>query len=85
MFEDGVIAAVEKAGFKVVGKSEINAKPKDTKDYPGGVWTLPPTLSQGKKDRQRFLAIGESDRMTFKFIKLISCTIHNLPLAPALN
>ncbi|MHC5743159.1 MAG: class I SAM-dependent methyltransferase [Nostoc sp.] len=69
MSEDGVIAAVEKAGFKLVGKSEINANPKDTKDYPGGVWTLPPTLSQGQKDRQRFLTIGESDRMTLKFIK----------------
>ncbi len=45
MSEDGVIAAVEKAGFMLVGKSEINANPKDTKDYPGGVWTLPPTLS----------------------------------------
>ncbi|MBN3875979.1 MAG: class I SAM-dependent methyltransferase [Nostoc sp. JL23] len=69
MSEDGVIAALEKAGFKLVGKSEINANPKDTKDYPGGVWTLPPTLSQGQKDRQRFLTIGESDRMTLKFIK----------------
>ncbi|MEH1951757.1 MAG: class I SAM-dependent methyltransferase [Nostoc sp.] len=69
MSEDGVIAAVEKAGFKLVGKSEINANPKDTKDYPGGVWTLPPTLSQGEKDRERFLTIGESDRMTLKFIK----------------
>lgn len=69
MSVDGVIAAVEKAGFKLVGKSEINANPKDTKDYPGGVWTLPPTLSQGQKDRQRFLTIGESDRMTLKFIK----------------
>ncbi|MEH1765729.1 MAG: class I SAM-dependent methyltransferase [Nostoc sp.] len=69
MSEDGVIAAVEKVGFKLVGKSEINANPKDTKDYPGGVWTLPPTLSQGQKDRQRFLNIGESDRMTLKFIK----------------
>jgi predicted methyltransferase len=69
MSEDEVIAAVEKAGFKLVGKSEINANPKDTKDYPGGVWTLPPTLSQGQKDRQRFLAIGESDRMTLKFVK----------------
>ncbi|MEH2268267.1 MAG: methyltransferase domain-containing protein [Nostoc sp.] len=66
---DGVIAAVEKAGFKLVDKSEINSNPKDTKDYPGGVWTLPPTLSQGQKDRQRFLTIGESDRMTLKFIK----------------
>ncbi|MEH2366316.1 class I SAM-dependent methyltransferase [Nostoc sp.] len=69
MSENGVIAAVEKAGFKLVGKSEINANSKDTKDYPGGVWTLPPTLSQGEKDRERFLAIGESDRMTLKFIK----------------
>ncbi|MFN6571958.1 class I SAM-dependent methyltransferase [Dendronalium sp. ChiSLP03b] len=66
---DGVIAAVEKVGFKLVGKSEINANPKDTKDYPGGVWTLPPTLSEGQKDRQRFLTIGESDRMTLKFVK----------------
>ncbi|MHC5850815.1 class I SAM-dependent methyltransferase [Nostoc sp.] len=69
MSEDGVIAAVEKAGFKLVGKSEINANAKDTKDYPGGVWTLPPTLSQGEKDRERFLTIGESDRMTLKFVK----------------
>ncbi|MDZ7970710.1 MAG: methyltransferase domain-containing protein [Nostoc sp. DedSLP03] len=69
MSEDRVITAVEKAGFKLVGKSEINANPKDTKDYPGGVWTLPPTLSQGQKDRQRFLTIGESDRMTLKFVK----------------
>jgi predicted methyltransferase len=69
MSEDGIIAAVEKVGFKLVGKSEINANPKDTKDYPGGVWALPPTLRQGQKDRQRFVAIGESDRMTLKFIK----------------
>ncbi|HCF29472.1 MAG TPA: methyltransferase [Cyanobacteria bacterium UBA11049] len=69
MSEDGVIAAVENVGFKLVGKSEINANPKDTKDYPGGVWTLPPTLSGGQKDRQRFLDIGESDRMTLKFVK----------------
>ncbi|MEH2419711.1 MAG: hypothetical protein V7K48_01800 [Nostoc sp.] len=58
---DGVIGTVEKVGFKLVGKSEINANPKDTKDYPGGVWTLPPILSEGQKDRQRFLAIGKSD------------------------
>jgi predicted methyltransferase len=67
--EDGVIAALKKSGFKFVGKSEINANPKDTKDYPGGVWSLPPTLSQGEKDRERYLAIGESDRMTLKFVK----------------
>ena len=69
MSESGVIAALESAGFKLVDKSEINANPQDTKDYPGDVWALPPTLSQGEKDRQRYLAIGESDRMTLKFVK----------------
>ncbi|WP_218079966.1 class I SAM-dependent methyltransferase [Anthocerotibacter panamensis] len=69
MSEDGVIAAIKKAGFTFVGKSEINANPKDTKDYPGGVWTLPPTLSEKEKNKDRYLAIGESDRMTLKFIK----------------
>ncbi len=67
--EDAAIAAIEKVGFKLVGKSEINANPKDTKDYVAGVWTLPPTLRQGEKDKERYLAIGESDRMTLKFIK----------------
>jgi predicted methyltransferase len=59
----------ETAGFKFVGSSEINANPKDTKDYPEGVWTLPPTLELGDKDREKYLAIGESDRMTLKFVK----------------
>jgi predicted methyltransferase len=59
----------EKAGFKFVGSSEINANPKDTKDYPEGVWTLPPTFRLGDKDREKYLAIGESDRMTLKFVK----------------
>lgn len=59
----------EKAGFKFVGSSEINANPKDTKDYPEGVWTLPPTFELGDKDREKYLAIGESDRMTLKFVK----------------
>lgn len=71
MSQEGVIAAIEKAGFKLAGESEINANPQDTKDYPGGVWTLPPTLSQGAKNRERYLAIGESDRMTLKFVKPI--------------
>nr|WP_287128716.1 methyltransferase domain-containing protein [Candidatus Cyanaurora vandensis] len=70
MPEDHVIKSIEAAGFKLVGKSEINSNPKDTKNYPGGVWTLPPTLSQGDQDRERYLAIGESDRMTLKFIKV---------------
>ena len=67
--EKWLIGQVEAAGFKLVGKTEINANPKDTKDYPEGVWTLPPTLELGDKDRGRYLAIGESDRMTLKFVK----------------
>jgi predicted methyltransferase len=64
-----VVEKVEAAGFKLAAKSEINANPKDTKDYPEGVWTLPPTLRLGDKDRDKYLAIGESDRMTLKFVK----------------
>jgi predicted methyltransferase len=67
--EDYVIKKVEEAGFKLAAKSEINANPKDTKDYPDGVWTLPPTLRKGEVDKAKFLAIGESDRMTLKFVK----------------
>jgi len=67
--EDYVIKLAEKAGFHLMAKSEINANPKDTKDYPKGVWTLPPTLRMGKIDRDKYLAIGESDRMTLKFVK----------------
>jgi predicted methyltransferase len=59
----------EKAGFKFAGSSEINANPKDSKDYLEGVWTLPPTLRLGEKDCEKYLAIGESDRMTLKFMK----------------
>jgi len=64
-----VIQLAEAAGFKLEAKSEINANPKDTKDYEKGVWTLPPTLALGDKDKDKYLAIGESDRMTLKFIK----------------
>ena len=67
--EEYVIKLATDAGFKLVGKSEINANPKDTKDWPKGVWTLPPTLELGDKDRDKYLAIGESDRMTLKFVK----------------
>ena len=59
----------EAAGFKLVASSEINANPADTTDHPGGVWSLPPALRGGATDRERFLAIGESDRMTLKFVK----------------
>jgi predicted methyltransferase len=67
--EAEVIRLAQQAGFKLVDKSEINANPKDTKDYPKGVWTLPPTLEEGDNDREKYLAIGESDRMTIKFVK----------------
>lgn len=67
--EAQVIALAEQAGFKLVARSEINANPKDTKDYPDGVWTLPPTYELGEKDRAKYAAIGESDRMTLKFVK----------------
>jgi len=67
--EDHVIELAKKAGFELVKKSEVNANPKDTKDYPKGVWTLPPSLRLGDEDREKYLAIGESDRMTLKFVK----------------
>jgi predicted methyltransferase len=63
------IRLIERAGFRLVGSSEVNANPKDTKDHPGGVWTLPPVLSQGERDRAKYLAIGESDRFTLMFVK----------------
>ena len=67
--EDYAVALVKKAGFELVGSSEINANPKDTKDWVDGVWTLPPTLSQGDKDRARYVAIGEGDNFVLKFRK----------------
>lgn len=68
--EKWVIEKVEAAGFELAAKSEMNANPKDTKDHPEGVWSLPPTLRQGDKDREKYEAIGESDRMTLKFVKV---------------
>jgi predicted methyltransferase len=59
----------EQAGFEFAGSSEINANPRDTTDHPQGVWTLPPTLRLGDQDRAKYVAIGESDRMTLKFVK----------------
>lgn len=67
--ERDVVAMVEAEGFELVGKSEINANPRDPADHPGGVWTLPPNLRLGDKDRDRYVAIGESDRMTLLFRK----------------
>jgi predicted methyltransferase len=67
--QDYAIALARKAGFELIGSSEINANPKDTKNWVDGVWTLPPTLSQGDKDRDRYLAIGEADNFVLKFRK----------------
>ena len=64
-----VVRLAEAAGFELVASSEINANPKDTADWPEGVWTLPPSLALKDKDRDKYLAIGESDRMTLKFVK----------------
>jgi predicted methyltransferase len=65
--QDYMVQLAEQAGFKLDGASEINANPKDPRNQP--VWNLPPTLRQGDKDRDKYLAIGESDRMTLKFVK----------------
>ena len=67
--EAEVIAAAEAAGFVLDAKSEINANPRDTKDYAKGVWTLPPNFAEGEQDRAKYAAIGESDRMTLRFVK----------------
>jgi predicted methyltransferase len=69
--EADVIALATAAGFTLAAKSEINANAKDTKDYRQGVWALPPTLIGGEKDpdRAKYVGIGESDRMTLKFVK----------------
>ena len=69
MKRSSVIAFARKAGFQLVAESQINANPRDTHDYPKGVWTLPPNFAEGDKDRAKYAAIGESDRMTLKFVK----------------
>jgi predicted methyltransferase len=67
--EDYAIRLIEEQGFRLVAKSEVNDNPKDTKDYEQGVWTLPPTYRLGEKDREKYAAIGESDRFTLRFVK----------------
>ena len=67
--QDYAIALAEAAGFKLLASSEINANPKDTKDYSVGVWALPPTYRLKDVDRAKYQAIGESDRFTLKFVK----------------
>ena len=67
--ESAVIALAEAAGFELDARSELNANPSDTKDYSKGVWTLPPVYRNQDEDRERYAAIGESDRMTLRFVK----------------
>lgn len=64
-----VIQLATDAGFKLDAKSEVNANPKDTTDHPNGVWTLPPTNRHDAADDAKYKAIGESDRMTLRFVK----------------
>jgi predicted methyltransferase len=67
--EDFAIALIQQAGFRLVGASEANANPRDTKDHPEGVWTLPPSYRLKDRDRAKYQSIGESDRFTLKFVK----------------
>ncbi|MFM0223510.1 class I SAM-dependent methyltransferase [Paraburkholderia dipogonis] len=67
--EDYVIEHARAAGFELAGKSEVNSNPRDTKNYPNGVWSLPPTFKGDDVDRAKYAAIGESDRMTLRFVK----------------
>ena len=69
MKRSSVIAFATKAGFRLASESKVNANPRDTHDYAKGVWTLPPTYTEGDANRARFAAIGESDRMTLRFVK----------------
>lgn len=63
------IELIESVGFELIDRSEVNANPKDEKNYEKGVWTLPPTFAAGDENRQHYAAIGESDRFTLKFRK----------------
>jgi predicted methyltransferase len=67
--EDVVIGLAQRAGLQLAGRSDVNANPRDTKDYPNGVWSLPPTLAGKDVDRDKYVSIGESDRMTLRFVK----------------
>jgi predicted methyltransferase len=67
--EERLIAFADEAGFEFAGRSDVNRNSKDTHDHPEGVWTLPPSLALDDQDREKYLAIGESDRLTIKFVK----------------
>lgn len=81
--EEWLIAQAQAAGFKLAAKAEINANPKDTKDYEQGVWTLPPNYALGETDKDKYKAIGESDRMTLRFVKVAVPVAGSPNAAPA--
>lgn len=70
--EERLIALAEAAGFEFAGRTDVNRNSKDTHDHPEGVWTLPPSFALDDKDREKYLAIGESDRLTIKFLKPVA-------------
>ena len=70
--EERLIALAEAAGFEFTARSDLNRNSKDSHDHPEGVWTLPPSLALDEQDREKYLAIGESDRLTIKFVKPIA-------------
>jgi predicted methyltransferase len=67
--EERIIKLAEAAGFELAARSDMNRNPRDNHEHPEGVWTLPPSLALGDQEREKYVAIGESDRMTLKFIK----------------
>ena len=67
--QDYTVALAKKAGFELVDSSELNANPRDTKNWPKGVWTLPPSFEMGDVDRAKYAAIGEADNFILKFRK----------------
>jgi len=67
--QDYAVALVEKAGFRLVGTSEVNSNPRDTADHPYGVWTLPPSYAMGAVDHDKYTAIGEADNFVLKFVR----------------
>lgn len=79
MTEALVIELATKAGFVLDARSEVNANPKDTADHPNGVWTLPPTNRHDAEEAQKYRAIGESDRMTLRFVKPAAKTADQYP------
>jgi predicted methyltransferase len=67
--EGYAVQMITAAGFRLEAVSDINDNPRDTSDHPRGVWTLPPSLRLGDEDREHYMAIGESDRFTLRFVK----------------